>query len=93
MRGVQDKYQEDFPIGSVATQFMTAAPTLAVNPLGAGANRTIAAVSPKAATWLNPATKLTGPVANATRAAISGAGYGAVSGAGESRAEDLSGVV
>ncbi|WP_070398642.1 hypothetical protein [Hydrogenophaga sp. PML113] len=92
MRGVQDKYQEDFPIGSIATQFMTAAPTLAVNPLGAGANRTIAAVSPKAAAWLNPATKLTGPVANATRAAVSGAGYGAVSGAGESRAEDLSGI-
>lgn len=92
MRGVQDQYKEDFPIGSIATQLMTAAPTLAANPLGAAANRSIAAVSPKAATWLNPATKLRGVGMNMLRAGTSGAGYGAVSGAGDSRAEDLYGV-
>lgn len=93
MRGVQDQYREDFPIGSVATQFMAAAPTLVLNPLGAGTNRAIAAASPKAAAWLNPATKLTGVGANSVRAATSGAGYGAVSGAGNSTAESVSGVL
>jgi hypothetical protein len=92
-RGVQDQYREDFPIGSVATQLMTAAPTLVLNPLGAGANRAIAAASPKAAAWLNPTTKLTGVVANTARAATSGAGYGSVSGAGDSTAETFSGVL
>lgn len=92
MRGVQDQYREDFPVGSVATQFMTAAPTLAANPLGAGASRVIGTVSPQAAAWLNPTTKLTGLGMNSARAAVSGAGYGAVSGAGESRADDIAGV-
>ncbi len=93
MRGVQDKYRDDFPIGSIATQFMTAAPTLVLNPLGAGTNRAIATASPKAAAWLNPTTKLTGVTANSARAATSGAGYGAVSGAGDSTAENFTGVL
>lgn len=93
MRGVQDQYREEFPIGSVATQFMGAAPTLVLNPLGAGVNRSIAMVSPRAAAWLNPATKLTGVGANTVRAATSGGGYGAVSGAGDSTAENFSGVL
>lgn len=92
MRGVQDQYKEDFPIASVATQMMTAAPTLVANPLGAGTTRAVGAVSPRAAAWLNPATQLNGVVSNTLRAGTSGAGYGAVSGLGESRAEDLTGM-
>lgn len=91
-RGVQDQYREDFPVGSVVTQLMTAAPTIALNPLGKAGGSALAQVSPKAAAWMNPATKLTGVAQNTLRAGLSGAGYGAVSGAGESRAESLGGV-
>lgn len=92
-RGVQDKYREDFPIGAAATQLMTAAPTMVLNPLGKAAGSALATVAPKAAQWMNPATELAGVVPNTLRAATSGAGYGAVSGAGDSRAETLGGVV
>ncbi|RYG31759.1 MAG: hypothetical protein EON93_12410 [Burkholderiales bacterium] len=92
-RGVQDQYREEHPIGSVATQLMFAAPAMVLNPLGAGANRSIAIASPRAAAWLNPTTKLTGVGVNTARAGTSGAGYGAVSGAGDSTAENATGVL
>jgi hypothetical protein len=91
-RGVQDQYREDFPIGSAVTQLMTAAPTMVANPLGRAGGAALGSLAPKAAAWMNPATKLAGVVPNTMRAAASGAGYGAVAGAGESTAEDLSGV-
>jgi hypothetical protein len=93
VRGVQDQYKEDFPIGAVATQFMAAAPTMVYNPLGKAGGAALNAVSPRAAAFMNPANQVAGVVPNVTRTAISGAGYGAVSGAGESKAEDLPGVL
>lgn len=92
-RGVQDQYREDFPIGSTVTQLMAAAPTLVANPLGKAGGAVLAQVSPKAAAWMNPTTQLTGVLQNTARAAASGAGYGAVSGAGESTAQTLPGVL
>lgn len=92
-RGVQDQYREDFPIGSTVTQLMAAAPTLVANPLGKAGGALLAQVSPKAAAWMNPTTQLTGVLQNTARAAASGAGYGAVSGAGESTAQSLPGVL
>lgn len=92
-RGVQDQYREDFPIGSTVTQLMAAAPTLVANPLGKAGGAVLAQVSPKAAAWMNPTTQLTGVLQNTARAAASGAGYGAVSGAGESTAQNLPGVL
>lgn len=92
-RGVQDQYREDFPVGSTVTQLMTAAPTMVLNPLGKAAGSALGTVAPKASAWMNPTTKLAGVVPNTMRAAASGAGYGAVSGAGESRAEGAAGVL
>lgn len=92
-RGVQDQYKEDFPIGSVVTQLAASAPTMLVNPLGRATSAAIGAASPRAAALLNPATQINGVWNNTARAALTGAGYGAVSGAGESRAEDFGGVV
>lgn len=92
-RGVQDQYREDFPVGSVVTQLMTAAPTIALNPVGKAGGAVLSSVAPKAAAWMNPTTKLAGVTQNTLRAGISGAGYGAVSGAGESRADTAGGVV
>lgn len=91
-RGVQDQYREDFPIGSVATQLMVAAPTLVANPVGKAGGAVLGAAAPKAAAWMSPATRLTGVAQNTLRAGLTGAGYGAVSGAGESRSETASGV-
>lgn len=92
-RGVQDQYQEDFPIGSTVTQLMASAPMLVANPLGRAGGAVLAQVAPQAAAWMNPATQLTGVLQNTARAAASGAGYGAVSGAGESTAPTLPGVL
>jgi hypothetical protein len=92
-RGVQDQYREDFPVGSTVTQLMAAAPTMVLNPIGKAAGSALGTVAPKAAAWMNPTTKLAGVLPNTARAAASGAGYGAVSGAGESRAENASGVL
>lgn len=92
-RGVQDKYREDFPVGAAVTQLMTAAPTVVANPLGKVGGAVLAKVSPKAAAFMNPTTQLAGVVPNTVRAATAGAGYGAVSGAGESKAETAGGVL
>lgn len=92
-RGVQDQYREDFPVGSVVTQLMAAAPTIALNPVGKAGGAVLSSVAPKAAAWMNPTTKLAGVTQNTLRAGLSGAGYGAVSGAGESRADTAGGVV
>jgi hypothetical protein len=92
-RGIQDQYKEDFPIGSTVTQLAASAPTIALNPLGKAAGAGLGAVAPKLAAWMNPATTLSGVLPNTLRAAVSGAGYGAVSGAGDSRAEDIGGVM
>ena len=93
VRGIQDQYKEDFPIGAPVTQFATAAPTIVANPLGKAGGSVLNAVSPRAAAFMNSTTQLSGVMPNVTRAAISGAGYSAVTGAGESNAEDLTGVL
>lgn len=87
-RGMQDQYKEDFPIGSVATQLATSAPMLSANLPG----KALAAVAPKAAAWMNPATQTVGAGRLAATGSISGGVAGAVSGAGESTAENLGGV-
>lgn len=91
-RGVQDQYREDFPIGAATTQLMASAPTLLLNPLGKVGQKALGAVAPKVSAWLNPTNEVAGMLQNTTRAAAAGAGYGAVTGAGESKAEDLAGV-
>lgn len=93
VRGIQDQYKEDFPIGAPVTQLMTGAPTMVANPLGKAGGAALTAVAPRAGAFMNSTTQLAGVVPNVTRAAISGAGYGAVTGAGESRAEDLPGML
>lgn len=93
VRGIQDQYKEDFPIGAPVTQLATAAPTIVANPLGKAGGAALTAVSPRAGTFMNSATQLSGVVPNVTRAAISGFGTGAVTGAGESTAEDLPGML
>lgn len=93
VRGVQDQYKEDFPIGSFATQLMAGAPTMVFNPLGKAGGAALSAVSPRAGAFMNSTTQVAGVVPSVARASIAGAGYGAVSGAGESKAEDLPGVL
>ena len=77
IRGIQDQYQQDFPIAGPITQAMTSAPLAAVPasvPL-LGAKSTSAAI---------------GPTKAILGASGTGATYGAISGAGESKADELS---
>ncbi len=83
-RGVQDKYREDFPIGSALTQLAAAAPLIVANPLGKLGGAALSRFAPRAAGAMNPTAQVTGVAGNTGRAAVAGAGYGAVSGAGES---------
>lgn len=88
VRGVQDQYKEDFPIGSAVTQLVASAPLMVANLPG----KALAAAAPKAAAWMNPAAQTVGAGRMAATGAVSGAGYGTVSGAGESTADSLGGV-
>lgn len=90
VRGAQDQYKEDFPIGSTATQLAASAPTIMTNPLGAVATR---AAPANVTRWVNaPRTGATGLAVRSGIAGASGAGYGGITGAGESTAEDLMGL-
>lgn len=91
-RGIQDQYKDDFPIMGAATQLMATGPMLMANPLGKLGEKLLGAAAPKVSAWLNPTREVAGVLQNTTRAAAAGAGYGAVTGAGESTAEDLAGV-
>lgn len=89
LRGMQDRQREENPWTTGLTQAAASAP-MAV--LGSPANAAAQAF-PRALGWLvgNPAAKA-GIVANTARAAVSGGGYGAVAGAGNSTADTLGGV-
>lgn len=90
VRGAQDQYKEDFPIGSTATQLAASAPTIMTNPLGAVATR---AAPANVTRWVNaPRTGATGLAVRSGIAGASGAGYGGITGAGESTADDLMGL-
>lgn len=88
VRGIQDQYKEDFPIGSTVTQLATSAPLLALNLPG----KALATAAPRAAAWMNPTARAAGVGRLAATGAVSGGVAGTVSGAGESTAEDLGGV-
>lgn len=77
VRGMTAQYRQDYPVGSAITEAMAGAPTALIG------GPTMAAV--KGATAITP-------LAKAFIAARTGAGQGAVSGAGESTAEDPFGV-
>lgn len=78
VRGMQDKQSEDNPITTMVTQGMASAPTLLASPL-----RLLG---------LAPSAVKAGLAVNTGRAALAGAGYGAVGGAGNSTAETAGGV-
>lgn len=88
VRGVQDQYKQDFPVGSVATQLMGSAPLMAFNPLGAGA----AAIAPRATATMANAVQAGGLGARTAQAALSGGAYGALGALGDSDKNTVSGI-
>jgi len=76
LRGMQDAQREENPIVSGVTQMAASGPMMLLNPTGATAS----------------AARTAGIVNNSLRAGATGAGYGAVGGAGNSTAETLGGV-
>jgi len=86
VRGIQDQYKEDFPIGSAVTQMAASAPMLAVNALAP------VMTAAKAIPVVNTVANGTSMLARAAQAAGTGATYGAVQGAGDSTADSLGGV-
>lgn len=88
VRGVQDQYKQDFPIGSVATQLAGSAPLMAFNPLGAGA----AAIAPRTAATMANAVQAGGLGARTAQAALSGGAYGALGALGDSDKNTVSGI-
>lgn len=93
VRGIQDQYKEDFPIGSVATQVAASAPTLVAAPSRLIGNAPV--VGPAATRIMGAGSQAVpaGLVGNTIRAATTGAGYGAVGGLGNSTSEDINGML
>lgn len=79
VRGAQSVERENNPIFTAVTQGMASAPTLLLSPTR------LLGMAPAAVAK-------TGVLANTGRAAVTGAGYGAVGGAGNSTAETVGGV-
>lgn len=77
VRGANTQFTKDNPRTAIVTQLMASAPTIVAAPF-----RSAGAVP-----------QVTGPLKTAAQAARSGGAYGAVSGIGESAAEDIGGVV
>jgi hypothetical protein len=92
VRGMQDAQAEENPWTTGITQAMAAAPMLVLNPLGKLASGAVGAL-PQALRATGAAPAVTGMLPNAVRAAGTGLGYGAVQGAGDSRADTLNGVM
>jgi len=76
-RGATDQFKTERPVFATATSLAAGAPAMALAPGGAPAK----------------ASKVMGPLAQALTAGRTGAGFGAVTGAGESTADDLAGVL
>ena len=94
-RGVQDKYQEDFPVASIVTQVAAGAPLAAAKPfgfLGQGAKAVAPGLAAKYQNWVAPAQGIAGMLPRALDAARTGFGYAALGGAGTSKEDDLAGV-
>jgi len=94
-RGVQDKYREDFPVGSVLTQIAAGAPLAAAKPfgfLGQGAKAVAPGLAAKYQNMVAPAQGVAGMIPRALDAARVGLGYGALAGAGTSKEDELAGV-
>lgn len=84
VRGTQDKYKEDFPIGSVLTQAAASAPLAALK-----APAVVQKVLPAA----RGIPEVTGLLGNTARAVGTGFGFGTVQGIGDSTAEDVGGML
>lgn len=76
IRGMQDAQKQENPILTGVTQMAASAPLMLLNPGGAAAG----------------AARTTGIVGNTLRAGATGAAYGAVGGAGNSKADTLGGL-
>lgn len=93
VRGVQDQYSQEFPIGSTATQLAASAPVVTSNLLGQAATRVAPGTSRAVNTWAAvPRTGMSAIGARSAMAGASGAAYGGIAGAGESTADDLFGL-
>lgn len=94
-RGMNDQAKEDHPW--VRTGSNIAGGLLSGRALAAVAQATLGAAAPamaaRYASWVNPVGQTAGMVPRMANAAVLGAGYGAVSGAGNSKAESLGGVL
>jgi hypothetical protein len=85
-RGVIDQYKQEFPVSSTVAEFSGAGPIIMGNALGRGATTVVSTAAPKAGAFMSGA-RGTGFGANAVRAGVSGASYGVLGGAGNSRGE------
>lgn len=96
-RGVADQYREDFPTGSWVTQAAASAPLFARDPLTRVASPVLSTAFPKTSAaygnWIRPSVGTTGIIPQMTHSAITGAGYGGITGAGESRSTTAGGVI
>lgn len=96
LRGVQDEYKRDFPIGSVATQLMMSAPMIAKNVAGRAVEGAASMVAPQLAArygqWVAPAGEVAGVLPRAVHGGLSGLTFGALAGAGDSTAQTMGGV-
>lgn len=87
VRGVQDGYKQEFPIGSTLTQVAASAPIMAKNVLGPllGLSRSVPVMSSVA--------NGTGMLARSAQAGGTAAAYGGLQGVGDSTADNLGGVL
>ena len=96
LRGIQDQYKEDFPVGSAATQMAAAAPLIARNVGGEALRSAGTAIAPNLAArygqWVAPAGEAAGVFPRAVQGALSGTVFGGIAGAGDSTAETLGGL-
>lgn len=85
LRGAQDQQQQQNPVTTAVTQTMASAPLLAVDGLGV--------LGSKVLPYLPKLLQSGSVVANTVKGAASGAAFGGLSGAGNSTADDASGVL
>ncbi|WP_342620844.1 hypothetical protein [Rhodoferax sp. GW822-FHT02A01] len=85
LRGAQDQQQQENPVTTAVTQTMASAPLLASDSLANAGSKVLP--------YLPKFLQGSGVVASTAKGAATGGAFGAVSGAGNSTAEDTSGVL
>lgn len=97
LRGIEDQYKEDFPVGSTATKIAASAPLIAKNVVGKAVRGGLETVAPAAAGkyfgWVAPAGEAAGIVPRVVHGAAAGSLYGAAAALGDSTASSVGGQV